>query len=194
VLAIVAVATARWGDIAGAYHLWNLRRNAGLLEGMLLAGGHRELAAREFVEEPEGRKALFRLYLEEFDRSAPGFSNRDYLNRLKSSEATHGSLTLWMTGYSCQTTTGSTGGSSFSLANVPQDPRRREIILGILDACVGEVFRVPEYGHLEFQIRPVKDGNVDPPRWQGSVELEVRPSPVTPPGVRHVCFYRIVKR
>lgn len=189
--ALVLLALVCRDDLARYYHLHCLREDPSLLEGMLLGGVNEQAAARRFIKEAPGQEALFRLYLEEFDRGQPGFSNQDYLERLKRGDTTHGSLSLWPSGYSCQSSTGRSGGSSFSLGSVPQDPDRRELILELLDACVGRVFRIESLPHLEFQIRPVVDGEPEMPVWPDAKSLNVRPAPVVRSGVRHICFFRV---
>lgn len=177
--------------ILRAYHLVRLRGEPGRLDEMLREGGPRAAAARKFVQERAGKEALFLLYMEEFDENQPGFGNRDYLRRVPEMGVTHGSFSLWMNGYSCQTSTGK-GGSSFAIANIPKDPARRERILELIGACVGEVFRDPSLERFEFQIRPARDGRAEPPRWPGEGQHPAMPTPVVSRHVDMVCFFRVL--
>ena len=157
-----------------------------------MAGGTREAAARRFVKERAGKEALFVLYFDEFDKNQPGFKSRDYMERLKGGKVTHGSLTLWANGYSCRTISGTSGMGSFSLANVPTDPRRRDLVLGLLDACAGETFRASGLDHLEFHVEPVRDGQAAPPPWESAAAgLPSSREATLAPGVRHVCYFRV---
>jgi hypothetical protein len=191
-LLIFTVAVVYREELETAYQLRRLRNDPALLESMVLSDDRPALqAVRSFVMQPEGQEALFGLYLDECDRNQPGWENRDYLLRLTKMKVTHGSFTLWENGYSCQTATGTTGGSSFSLANVPLDPGRRKRILDLVDTCVGRTFRVEDLPHLEFRVVRIVEGKAEAPAWPGGPVPRNLPVPAVPPGARHVCFFRV---
>jgi hypothetical protein len=182
----------RWRDLAREFHLWTLRRSPGRFEEMLLAGGAEEEAARSFVREPPGRQALFETCIAEFDRNTTGLENRKFLRRLEGGDVTHGHLVLRADGLACQTMRGSGGHSTFSFGDPPSDPKRRKLILELMDACVGETFRIADLKHLEFKVQPVRDGKLVPPRWPGGPTYGPGWLAWPAPGVRHACFFRVL--
>ncbi len=187
--AAVAVTVAVFReDLAREMHLVRLRGTPSLLEQWIVRSDQKRAAALRFLREPAGRAALFQLYLDEYDKTQPGFSNSDFLKRVKDGGVRLGSMSLWPTGYSCQTWTG-TGGSSFSIGNMPTSAERRSRILELLDFCVGHAFRTHELPRLEFELRPVVDGDARPPTWSGAERI---PLPTVREGVGHVCFFRVL--
>ncbi len=186
-----------WPGLERRYHLEMLRRDPSRFEELLLeVRESRRLAALELLREPAGKEALLRLYLDEYDRSEPSLSTRDYLvRRAQKDQELRGVIALWADGVTIQDWTGSTGHSSFSMANVPKDPRRRAIILGLLDACVGRTFRAPGFEGLELQLQRVSDGKVLVPLWTDAGWLPADYPPGTPSVstmARHACFFRRV--
>ncbi len=186
-----------WPGLERRYHLEMLRGDPSRFEEMLLEVREaRRQAALGFLREPAGKEAILRLYLEEYDRSEPSLSTRDYLlRRSKTDPGYRGVIALWDDGVTIQDWTGSTGHSSFSMANVPKDPRRRAIILGLLDACVGRTFRAPRFEGLELQLERVHDGKVLVPLWTDTGWLPADYPPGTPSVstmARHACFFRRV--
>lgn len=173
-----------------AHYLRVLRENPSRLEEMLLSSSLPEAAAaRDFLAEPEGKKALFRLYLDEYDRNQAVLNTKQFLMGLEKSSVDRGILALWEDGYHSHTWTGGSGQSSFTMANRAENPARRSLILELLRALVGETFRLPGIA-LEFQIQPA--GNS--PRWPGDDSNGTsRTLPETPPGARYLCFFRIVE-
>lgn len=197
VAALAGAAALQWRGLLEVYHLVELRRDPGQFEAMLLGGGSKEDAARQFLREPEGKQALFRLYLAEYDRGSSGFNfSTDLLRRAQEGNVTHGSLVLWENGCSSKTCTDTKGQSSFSVSNLPQDPRRREVILGLLGACVGWTFRIPELPGIEFQIQSSKGGKADPPAWpqDPAPEVSIFGLPTPPEAAQHVCHFRVLKK
>src|SRR5262249_28528413 len=148
-------------------------------------------AARDFLLEPEGKKALFRLYLDEYDRNLAGFTTRQFLLNFEKTSVDRGILALWESGYFSHTWTGSTSQSSFSMANVAENPTRRAMILELLRLLEGETLRLPGLP-MEFQIQP----RGTPARWPGAeAGGEGQPSlPSTPPEARYLCFFRVLAK
>ena len=69
--ALGLTALALRDGIARQVHLLRLRDDPSLFEGMLSSGSApREAACRDFVNEPAGKEALFRLYLVEYGRAS----------------------------------------------------------------------------------------------------------------------------
>jgi hypothetical protein len=195
VLGLVTVAS--WPALERRYHLERLRREPALLEGMLLASGQpRRAAAAGFIREPVGRRELFRLYLLELDRTSSGMGVRDILLRERSDSARRGLLALRQDGISHQSwTVTARSHASFSLANAPQDPARRQRLLELLPALAGEVFSAPGFEGLEFQLHTAEGGSLPPPAWPGvppGSEWLPWTTPTLPPGAHHACFYRVV--
>ena len=175
-----------------AYYLEALRKSPARLEEMLLSkSSSMEAAARDFLAEPEGKKAFFRLYLDEYDRNQPGFATRQFLLNFAKTKVDRGILAIWEDGYFCHTWTGTTSQSSFSMANVAESPSRRAVILELLRLSAGETFRLPDLP-LEFQIQP----RGTPPRWPGAALDGAGPPslPSTPPEARFLCFFRVLAK
>ncbi len=188
---VVLVSASHWEDIAREYHLAKLRKDPSLLETLLLSGGPREAAVRKFLREGEGKEAFFRLYLAEFQRNKGGGPVSSlYLKGLKDDEVIVGYISLWQQGYSVQDF--GNGAKGMAISDVPEDPRRRELVLDLLEACSGSPIQLEEYGHLEFYVQPVKDGKVELPPWPKAINSRIE-EPEFRRGTRHICFFRVIR-
>lgn len=196
-LAALALAVAfLWPGLERRYHLERLRRDPSGFEEMLLSErAVKQEAAREFLLEPAGKQALFRLYIDEYDRCEPSLSTRDQLLQLRSDPANRGVLALWQNGVSCQTWRGSTGHASFSMSNMPLNTRRRALVLELIGLCAGKTFLLSGYERLEFQVKPVSGGNVEVSDWPALATQASGFPPgtpdVVPPMAHHACFFRV---
>lgn len=203
VVSLLGVAIARWPQLLRYYRLTQLRVDPSLLEEYLLSREEsRKGAAVDFVKEENGKRVLFHLYLKEYERTRHKFSVFGLLvhQRKVDRKLAAGILALWQRGYIHQgrsvsrpvTRTG-------SIAMEAADPRRRRIILSLLDACVGETHRASELPGFELQIQPILNGKPRPPIWPAGVkgaQITKHEKVIwheNHPGMNHVCFYRIIR-
>lgn len=197
VLSLAMAVLVLWPGLERRWRLEQIRKDPARLEEMLLSQRPAPLAAaRDFVREPAGAEALFRLYLAELDRNEQGLGSRDYiLRQTRRNAASRGLLALWQDGLCSQSwTVRDRGHASYSLANVPESALRRQRVLELLDAVVGRTFTAPGFEGLEFQVQRAHGGTADLPRWPGALRAdEWYPwtKPTVPPMARHACYYRV---
>ncbi|HVR73826.1 MAG TPA: hypothetical protein VMT52_05815 [Planctomycetota bacterium] len=196
IVILAGAGIAVWPSIEREYHLLRLRRKPQLFERLLLSEvPARAAAARAYSAEPAGRDALMDLYLKEYDRSQPNLDLRSFVLRQGLAPGSAGALSLWEAGMSCQMWTGKTGYSQFSFAGAPDDPRRRAIILDLLDSCAGHTLSVRGFEKLEFLVAAAKEGATSLSEWSGADAVGKDSSTGfrgdnMPPGAKHVCFFR----
>lgn len=202
VLSLLGGVVARWPQLVRYYHLTELRDAPERLEEYLLSEDEaRRDAARSFVGEEPGQRALFDLYIEEYDRTRYEAHVFDLLVRQPRNDdrLAGGILALWDSGYIHQWRTVArpvARGGSMGLE--AENLRRRQLVLELLDACVGKTYRVKELPGFELQVQPLVDGQPLPPRWPPGVpgarltEQEDTIWSDQRTGMRHVCFFRIV--
>ena len=197
-LLLMAAGAGGWPLIVRGYRLQELRNDPSLLEAFLLAEDDgRRGAAALYIEEPEGRTALFDLYLREYERTT---MQREVLRMLRrqvaSGVATHGVLAIGKHGYvQVIRDDDGPGGNHASWGIGPDDLRRREVILAQLPAIEGEVFRVGRLPGLEFRLERVKGRSIEPWRPARLDGKNPRSHPIgwseRQPGMEHVCLFRV---
>jgi len=159
VAALGLTALALRDGIARQVHLLRLRDDPSLFEGMLSSGSApREAACRDFVNEPAGKEALFRLYLVEYGRAstlkdepmAPK-GKPVFIAEMLTAPFDRAAITLSEEGHSCLTWTQG-GHASYSMTNLRSDRRRLRAVLDLVKKLAGETFRLPEVAGLEFRV------------------------------------------
>ncbi len=199
VVASLTLATAAlWPGLERKYHLLRLEKDPSVFEELFVAESDpKRKAAIEFLRQPRGQEALCQLYVAEFDRCEPALNTREQLLRLRRDPAQKGVIALWDDGVNYQSWTGTTGHSSYSMANVAKDLRRRKLILDHLGACVGRTFQAKGLEGIDLQVRPLDNGKVELPVWptgsptpQGAYPPG---APAVPEVARFACFFRVAK-
>jgi hypothetical protein len=152
------------GGIERQVHLFRLRNDPSLLDGMLLGeSAAKEAACREFVDEPAGREELFRLYLAEYGRAS---TLRDdpkdprgrlvFVKEMLAAPFDRAAIALWEEGHHALTWRKG-GHASYSMANLRSDRRRLRAILDLVGKLAGETLRLPEVEGLEFRVARAAD-------------------------------------
>ena len=198
-VAIEADALLEW------YHLRNLRRSPNELYAYVTAESPRRVAAgRAFLEDPAGQDELFRLYFAEIERTKYKSNALGPLRRARKTRLADGFIGLRRGGYILrQRYAGKKGFNEGSLAVGPDDPKRRELILSLLDACAGRTYTVGEFPDFEFEIQRVDPEMKQRPTWPGSPHSasiseglpvhwgsSVHWRGKAPVGLEHICFFR----
>jgi len=194
VVVVSFVGVRLWPKLEREYFVYQLRSDPSRLEEMLTAERPSERAAvRKFAQGKAGKKWLFDLYLKEYDRSSMGGIVQNFLIRWRSKAGDfRGFLALWEDGFSCDRWTGPTSQGSLSYATAPENRVRRQKILALIHACIGESFEVEAFNGFEFQVARVTDGTAELPSWpgmQGSAAF-LPSTPSIKPSVEYVCFFR----
>jgi hypothetical protein len=162
--ALAASAFVLRGGIERGVHLLRLRSDPSLFDEMLASGSPaREAACRDFVNEPAGKEALFRLYLVEFGRAAharekpgDGRGPPQFIAEMRDAPFERAAIALWEEGRSCLTWRKG-GHSSYSMANLKADRRKLQRVLDLLPKLAGETIRLPDVDGLEFRVARAVD-------------------------------------
>lgn len=189
-LTLVALTVFSWSHLERSYYVWTLRRHPELVEPWLRGAKEDRLKAealRRFFREPEGSRALFELYLAEYDKRQ--FDPSTLVDTLTRREGTsdHGYTYLSDRKITFGFMLGDRAKQMYSTVNVPTDLEMRRAVLAEMDACVGKIFRTEKLPRHEFYLTPIVDGQSAPPPWRSRPLRGLKKS-----GARHVLYFRLV--